>query len=216
MTIGDGIFWSTVLILLSAAIYQISIRKKWKLIGKTIALLFLFGAVGGATIWGWYSYNNLPSPVAELNGIRLGMSPVEVKLVKGPPSNEQKATIAQQDNEFRLSWEFSSAWGGDESTAVIFYGATPDNLKVAIICGSGGYSTVHGLGRYNNEKDIIRKLGQPTSESINSDGLSKFISFKPLKVAYELTKGQISQVCVTEAGGVGYTNEYQGKSIQGK
>ncbi len=116
MTIGDGIFWSTVLILLSAAIYQISIRKKWKLVGKMVALLLLFGVVGGAAIWGWYSYNNRPSPVAELNGIRLGMSPVEVKLVKGPPSNEQKATIDQQNKEFRLSWKFSSTQAGDEST----------------------------------------------------------------------------------------------------
>jgi hypothetical protein len=29
MTLGDGVFWSTVLLLLAVAAYQISIRGKW-------------------------------------------------------------------------------------------------------------------------------------------------------------------------------------------
>lgn len=215
MTVGDGILWSTVLILFAAAIYHISIRKKWKVVGKTIGVFFVIGAMGTAAIWGYFTYKNRPTPATELNGVRLGMSPLEVKLAKGAPTTEQNAKDEKQDEKFTLSWQFRSDLG-DESTVVIFYGVTADTMKVSIVCARGGYSTLLGLGRYSNEKDVIKKLGQPSAESISKDGLSKIISFKSFKVAYELTKGQITELCVTESGGVNYVEEYQQKSAQPK
>jgi hypothetical protein len=207
MTIGDGILWSTLLVLLSVAIYQVSIRQKWKLLGKIIGLVILVCVAGGAGLWAWYKYSNRPSPVLELNGVRLGMSPVEVKLAKGSPTAEATETGDKQDREFKLGWVFSSD-GSDERTEVIFYGPTTESAKASIVCGRGGYSTVLGLGRFNSKKDVIEKLGQPTAESISKDALSKLMSFKPFNVAFELTKDQVTAVCVAESGRVGYIEEY--------
>lgn len=215
MTVGDAIFWSTVLILFAAAIYQVSIRKKWKFVGKTIGVFFIIGAVGSAAIWAYFSYKNRPSPATELNGVRLGMTPLEVKLAKGAPTIDQEATGDKQDDKFKLSWQFRGNLG-DESTVVIFYGASADTLKVSIVCSSGGYPTLLGLGRYSGEEDITKKLGQPSAESISKDGLSKFMSFESFTVAYELSKGQVTKVCVTESGGVSYVEEYQQKSTEPK
>lgn len=211
MTIGDGIFWSTVLILVSAAAYQASIREKWKVVGKAVGLLMLVLAVGGAAVWGWYSYSNRPRPVSELNGVRLGMTPVEVKLAKGSPSNEKDNKIDQDGDKPRLGWLFSGGQATDESTIVVFFGTTPEDVKAAIVCAEGGYGNLLGLGPYSSEKDIIERLGAPSSVSIHENGLSKFVSFKPLKVAFELTKGQVSKMCVTRYGRVAYTSEYHGK-----
>jgi hypothetical protein len=135
------------------------------------------------------------------------MGPLEVKLLKGQPTNAADSTPSKQGDEFGLWWLFRSD-GGDGSTMVTFYGPTPDSLKAAIVCARGGYSTLLGLGRFNTEKDVLTKLGEPTSQSIGKDGLSKIISFKPLKVAYELTKGSVSEICVTESGTIGYVEEY--------
>jgi len=39
MTIGDGIFYSTILLVLAGAIYAISVRGKWKEVGEVFSLL---------------------------------------------------------------------------------------------------------------------------------------------------------------------------------
>jgi hypothetical protein len=53
MTVGDGILWSTVLVLLAVAVHQISVHKKWKLVGKGIGFVLLLGAAAGLAIWRW-------------------------------------------------------------------------------------------------------------------------------------------------------------------
>jgi hypothetical protein len=215
MTVGDGIFWSTVLILFAAAVYHISIRNKWKVVGKTIGVFLVIGAMGTGAIWGYFSYKNRPTPTTELNGVRLGMTPLEVRLAKGAPTTEEEAKGEKEDEKVKLGWQFRGELG-DESTVVIFYGSTTDTMKVAIVCARGGYSTLLGLGRHSNEKDVIKKLGQPSTVSISKDGLSKIMSFESFKVAYELTKGQVTELCVTESGGVNYVEQYQQKDTQPK
>ena len=51
MTLGAGILWSTVLLILSAVIYLISVRSKWKTVGKVFGVLFVIGAAiaGGSS-----------------------------------------------------------------------------------------------------------------------------------------------------------------------
>jgi len=88
MTLGEGIFWSTVLILVTFFLYQVSVKKKWKTVGKVFTILVLVGALIGGGFWGWNVYELRPQIMGELDGVRLGMSPVEVKLVKGAPTTE--------------------------------------------------------------------------------------------------------------------------------
>jgi hypothetical protein len=95
MGIGAGILSSTVLILLAIAIYQISARKKWKTVAKVFGAFVLLLVVLGAGIWGWNAYKARPKVLTELAGLRLGMTPLEVKLAKGAPTNDQASKPEQ-------------------------------------------------------------------------------------------------------------------------
>jgi hypothetical protein len=210
MTLGDGIFWSTVLVLLAAAIYQMSIRKKWKTVGKVFGVVILAGAAIGGGAWAWDAYNNaeeefVPSVVTALGGIRLGMSPVEVKLAKGMPETENEPTPNEQ-GKFVMDWAIGGMF------PVVFFGDSPNNMKVALICQSESAflpGDLLGLRRNDTESAVIERLGPPTHESISADALSKTISFEQWKVAYTITQGRISGWCVTESGSVTYSDEYQ-------
>jgi len=205
MTLGAGILWSTVLILTAAAVYQISVRKRWKTVGKAFGILILIGALIGGGVWGWIEYQDRPYVVEELGNVRLGMTPLEVKLAKGKPTTERNATEQEDSDKFKTNWIYGS---GDTYLWIVFYGKDPNGLKASIICKKGGYGKLLGLGKYNSEKDVVEKLGEPDHESISSDGLSKAISYTQWKVAYEITKGDISQLCITETGSISYPEEY--------
>lgn len=216
MTVGSGILWSTVLVVLAVTVYQLSVRRKWKVVGKIFGGLILVAVVVGGGLWAWNRYENRPRVVEMLDGVRLGMSPLDVKLAKGAPKNDATATpekTERTDGEYRLGWFFNPSESGP-TLGVIFYGKEISSLKVAIVCETDGYNKVLGLGRFNSEDEVTAKLGQPTETSIAKDGLSKLVSFKPYKIAFALSKGQVSEVCISESGSVTYAEEYQADRVQ--
>jgi hypothetical protein len=207
MTLGTGVVLSTLLIIAAVGIYQISVRGKWKIVGRVVGILLLCIGVLAGIGWGWYSYANRPSAAQELEGVRLGMTPVQVTLARGEPTKKSE-TAKDKDGEIRVGWTYQDTGTTDEWTLVMFFGRSENELKASIVCRRGGYTTLHGLGRFNSEGDVLNKLGQPTNESIHKSGLSKIISFASLKTAYTITKGQVSEVCVTDTGAVTYADEY--------
>lgn len=91
MTLGTGIFSSTILIVLVFVVYQISIHKKWKLIGKLLAGLAGVCILIGLGTW-FYIREIEPQiqvaqlqPVTELYNVKLGMLEVDLTLAKGLP-----------------------------------------------------------------------------------------------------------------------------------
>jgi hypothetical protein len=86
MTIGAGIFSSTVLLIVVFALWQTTKHHKWKAVGKAFAAIVALGTAVGVTIWGWNEYSERPVPQNALAGIALGMSPLDVQIQKGKPS----------------------------------------------------------------------------------------------------------------------------------
>lgn len=213
MTVGSAIFWSVVLVVLAVTAYQLSVRRKWKVVGKIFGGLVLVAVVASGGLWAWNRYENRPRVVEMLDGVRLGMSPLDVKLLKGASNNDATATPERTDGEYRLVWFFKPS-DFDPRLGVIFYGKETDRLKVAIVCETDGYNKVLGLGRFSSEEEVTAKLGQPTETSIAKDGLAKLVSFKPYKIAFRLSKGQVSEVCISESGAVAYAEEYQADQAQ--
>ena len=208
MSVGAGLVWSTVLLLLALAVYQISTRKKWKIVGKVLGVLVVVcGTLGGA-YWAWMRYQARPQIVLELNAVRLGMTPVEVKLAKGKPTNDETAKIEKGDkDDFTLLWTFQDSSYGAQSS-VRFFGKTESEIRASIICEKDGYSQLLGLRQNNSEQDVLDTLGKPTRESINKEGLSKLVYFKPWNVGFEFTKGAISQLCISD-NSISYIDEYK-------
>ena len=212
MTVGDGILWSTVLLLLAVAAYQVSVRNKWKAAGKMVGVLLLVVVVVVGGSWGWNRYKDRPREVTELAGVRLGMSSVEVKLAKGAPQNEAEAKTEREGDEYSLLWYFKD---GDYSPVVQvrFYGKTEDTLKASVVCDTGA-SRLFGLATYSSERQVVEKLGPPTKTSIAENGLSKVVSFKPYKVAFAVEKGTVTEVCISQSGTVAYAREYKASPSQ--
>jgi len=238
MTLGEGIFWSTVLILVAFFLYQVSVKRKWKTVGKVFAILVLVGALIGGGFWGWNVYESRPRIMGELGGVRLGMSPVEVKLLKGVATQgdevvelekmttftpkqlriieEVRARMARDkqgerddDKKFKMTWVYKQSEYSDEHLIIRFTGDEQNALRTSTICESGGYNRIFGLNTYYlYEESVIKKLGTPSHESISSDGLKKMISYEQWKVAFEIEKNHVISWCVTESGKMTYTNEY--------
>lgn len=211
MTLGDGILWSTVLILLAAGIYQVSIRKKWKLIGKMIGVLILVGAMIGGGIWGWMKYQDRPKMTTSLGGIGLDLRPVEVSLKLGEPI--RKIDVIEVDepkpgSEYSALWVYAEDYEADEWMLVRFYGSDPDNITTGIICQFNGSDELVGVNRFYSEDRIIERLGEPTHVSINKDGTSKYISYEHWLAAFEIERGRISALCLSKSGRVTFGVEY--------
>ncbi len=64
-----------------------------------------------------------------------------------------------------------------------------------------------GLGINNREVDISQKLGEPTTVSIDSEGLKKSMSFPRHNVSFVVGEGDIKYMCIANKP-VTFLNEY--------
>ena len=87
MTIGEGIFWSTLIVIVFFSIVLLSKYKRWRTFIKVLTILAALGAAIGAGVWFHNKYVNRPQIMSSLNGIRLGMSEVNVTLQAGKPDD---------------------------------------------------------------------------------------------------------------------------------
>jgi len=209
MTVGSAIFWSTALVVAAFAVRAITRSGKWHVARNVIAVIVGLCIVAALGIWGWAMYQARPVVTDELAGIRLGMKPVDVKLLKGAPFNEKETVPELKDGTASMVWGFSEGGADKSLLAVHFEGPTVDSLGVGIVCERNGYSRLFGLGRNSSESDVIGKLGEPSDTSIASDGLEKLISYKQWNVAFGVSKGVVNEVCVSSSGRVVFAKEYQ-------
>lgn len=201
MTLGDGILWSTVLILLAAGIYLLSVKGKWKTIGKVLAVLVLIGSVIGGGIWAYDWYEDRPYAETEFRGLSLGMRPVDVTLLKGAPTNENTTPEYREDlDEFTVMYIYNDedTDSGPGKTAVFMRGATADDLRVMRVCALDGYAHLLRVSPSDSERDMIEALGEPSQTSISADGLSKWVNYEQWNAAYLLSAGEVVFRCLSE------------------
>lgn len=188
------------------------IQKKWSFWASTIyILLIVTGMIAAIAIPAYQNKLIRNQVVTEMNGIKLGMRPVEVTLAKGRPSNFS-VNPEINENGIYLNWNFyySNSSVNDYWVTVDFYGKDINSLKVDRICSNRPAElSLEGVPylEYTGEKELINKLGKPTHISIFKDGTSKLISYQANKVAFEFTRNEITQVCVSNSE-VSYTQEY--------
>ena len=56
MTLGSGIFWSTVLVLIALSVWRLSVAHKWRTVGKLVGMLIVIGIVVVGAIYGYKLY----------------------------------------------------------------------------------------------------------------------------------------------------------------
>lgn len=204
MTLGTSLF---LIVLLGFAFYgliQINKKKKWRLVGKILAVLVLINIIVGLAVWGYYEYKERPQPVSELGGVSLGMTPLEVTLALGKPTT----TWLQSDIVSSRTY-FYDSYDGSPRYSIKFSPSeeNPPDI-VQVICSTNPVDEIFGFSKYDSEDEVTKKLGTPSSQSIRVDGLAKMISYKKWNVAFEIRQSVVSTICVTGTGDVTYTLEY--------
>ncbi len=196
MTTGESILTIAIFAGFSFGVYKIHQHKKWKLVLKILGVIILISLLVSAGIYGYWWYKNLPHEASTLGKVSLGMSPVEITLELGKPTNEFT------DDEEQKRYVYKSY---DD---ILYHIIFDENEKVSVVCTDEYYNQIFGLGVYNDEKKVIKKLGEPTNVSINEDGTQKFISYEQYKVSFGIEKGSVNTTCVTNSGKVSFAKEY--------
>lgn len=203
MTIGEGIFWSTVILVTFASIVLLTRYKRWRAFFKVLAILAWIGMTLGISVWLYFKYDNRPQIMSTLNDISLGMSEVDVTLQKGEP--DKVSELGPSTDGYR---KFLLYKGVSDSYTYVTLKGQKDSMVVTDICDEGGYGRVLGFGQYSSEEDIIEKLGKPSSASINEKGTEKILSYPEWNAAFELAQGTVTSVCVTNGPAMRYSAEY--------
>jgi hypothetical protein len=201
MSIGLGIFLSS-LFLGTIALYGITKdRWNWRRIGRNISLGLLVVAIAGAGVYFW---NDLPIPISKQNeyaGLRLGMTQDEVQYIKGYPPTVLSEIVEGEWKGFGLlnidtttlekgkrvedykEWSYGMGVGRID----IEFGPAKTGL-VVIECYSSDHlkrcPAIGGITDGNTEQEVIKKFGKPDTASI--DGVTKSLYYKNIGVQFWL------------------------------
>lgn len=209
MTIGEGIFWSTVLVIVFTSIILITKYNRWKAFSKGLGIVLALTGLVSAGTWFYFEYQSRPQVATSLSGITLGMSELDVTLAKGAP--DEVSELDPISDGFRKYLLYKGSY--DSYTYAILRGSK-DKLFVTDICDNGGYGKVLGFGEYSSESDIISKLGTPSNVSVNQQGTEKLLSFPQWNAAFEIEKSHAKKVCVTSRPQMNYSVEYPGSRLK--
>jgi hypothetical protein len=187
-----------------------------RLLNKTaIKICLLFILVIVLVIVGYYYYNNLPRKVTRYEGLELGIAAREVMYRKGMPSGvyDKEAKVTFDDNTtgtFRWTiyskdipkasnvQNYKGWFFEDEKVGLLDVDFdVPNGHIVQISCYSEtilGCDMVNKLGINSTEKDIKKRLGEPSKESI--DRTVKTIEYKNFNIIFHLEKEKVSYITI--------------------
>jgi len=187
MTLGDGIFASTILIVVAFAFWKITIHHKWLLTLKIIvgSISALYGTI--VLYEEWEKYKRRPQEVFSHNNIELDMSEAEVIAQLG----EAKEFSNKENEKIRnAQWRKS---GGE----IMNVGFDVETKTVIYICEkSTSLSTPAGYSP--RQWQIERKLGEPSSVAYFANNTIKVMYYKKFNTSYHLEKGEVITYCVSE------------------
>jgi hypothetical protein len=199
MTLGTGIFASTVLVLIALAVWRISVAQKWRTVGKVFGSLIVVGVLVVGAIYGYGVYSGGPKPLDGIDGLKLGMSQLDVQLLRGVPADKDEVS---KNGETMTGWLYKNNAGEPD------YVARFDKTGLSIICSISKYSIELGISYGDSEDVVIKKLGAPSNISIDKDGLRRLLSFSKYRAGFDFEKGKVVEMCATSSGTVRFTEEY--------
>jgi len=197
MNTGSSLLLIATCAAIGYGIHKIHQKRKWRLVAKILGVLLLLCLVIWGAVYAYLWHVDRPQPAEKLGEISLGMTPVDVTLALGKPSSE---TLSARGKNRYIYTDYS----GYTTKYVIDF----EDGVVSTACTEDYSNELFGLGVYDSEEDVIKKLGSPSKTSINKEGLIKAISYEKYRVSFLISKGSIDAVCVTDTGGISFAEEY--------
>jgi len=177
MSVGSGIAWSTLLVLMSLSFN------------------------------GWSKPKDKPQVPSELGGVKLGMTPIEVILRLGPPTAEERPSRPDTESRYAaLRYSYTVPNNNQYAMEIVFY-EDANGVRADIVCELGGYSSALGFSKGTSQFAVFRKLGRPEKTSISSDRQAKVISYPQWKVAYIIKRSKVNGVCISKSGVIRFTEQ---------
>lgn len=179
MTLGEGIFYSSLFLGVIGLYIATKDRWRWKRIVLWPLGLIALVAIGG----GIFAYvESLPTVQTEFLGISLGDTKADVKFKKGAPGEETEDSWA---------YAFPSQTDGD-IYVVDFKG---DDVQSITYSGNDGFygPRIQGIRPNERSAEIVERYGDPSRLCVSDDGLERryeydeynvFFGFKTDKLDY--------------------------------
>lgn len=179
MEVGTGIFLGA--LILGMILLYISTRDRWnwrKLIGRSLMVSVVFGAVIGLGSWAHYAYANRIVPVETFMDLTVKDTQDDIKFKKGKPepgSTDGVWAYADKDG----NWDYIVRFQKQKVRAVIYVGT-------CTYCNN-----LYGLGIGTPYNVIVEKLGEPSSVLSSKDGLDRYVSFDKTNLVFRLAQGKV-------------------------
>lgn len=159
---------------------------------KPVAKIFIgILAVVAIVVCGFVWKENHVGRLDGMGDLKLGMREVDVTAAYG-----RKADCDVVESPTQKVWAFNARYSPCNTS--VFLEANKDKeLRVTRICSDSSPS--EQLSGVWMEKDLIEKIGDPSSISISKDGLSKISNFESNNISVDVKGGRITQWCVTES-----------------
>ena len=209
MTLGSGIFLSTVVVALVFLYRSTQDRWNWRLIIRRmffsiVAVVLVIGLITAI----FYGYKNIASAPTRQTGyadLKLGMTMGEVQYVKGPPTDvvslpgleviPVKFLNSDKRIEKYTAWMYDKPQGEDYRIDVSFDPKTK-RLKYIACFSQGSFNcpSLFGIDDGTSEKRLLETLGDPSKQSL--DGVTKTMSYDKLHTRFLLSRQKVFMLTV--------------------
>lgn len=189
LELGTGVFLSAIFLGLIGLYASTKDRWNWKKVvlrggGGFIALI----AALGLGIWGYSWFESRPVPQDELMGIKLAMTPQEVKYLKGE--------LQKHPNDNNVFWTTDDGKHRPLTAIRFVDSAVVEVMALSFL--SDPLPNVANVSSYSGSKEIEEKLGKPTKILMSTDSLTKMMVYDNYRVWFSLRQEKIEAVGVFE------------------
>lgn len=147
-----------------------------------------------------------PEVVNLLDGISLGMTMLQVTLLKGAP--DELSEPKPDPKGLKQVAYFKNESFGNIFTYAILRG--PRNSMVVFdVCTNSPTTDLFGIKMLKDESKVYEILGKPPVVSINRQGTGKLLTYPKYNLAFELIKGKVSELCITSRPEMRYSEEFK-------
>ena len=183
MTLGAGIFLSTLMV--SMVIMYVVTRDRWnwkKIFIRTSIALLCVGVLLAVAIWAYDAYQehqNRAVVQTEFYGIELSDTQSDIKFIKGAPFKEEKGM-----------WVYREKYDKKLELIILFQ---DNDISTILYIGDCTYCAgISGLGIGDSYEDVVAKFGEPSNISISKDELQRMLSFEKYNVVFEFQKNRVN------------------------
>lgn len=186
MTLGDGIFLSSIVLSL-VALFAITKDRwnwsriaKWGLLAPAGVALFLSGV---AYLYG--SWNDRPTPQHTFAEIALTATPADVLFVKGEPK--------RKDGPDRWTYDVGSGSAAPDSAKYLVM--FKDGRIRFVLYTASSDQLVHpwllGFTIGTSYERVVERLGQPSSTSVSEDQFDRMFSYEKYNSFFSFSRGKL-------------------------